>query len=441
VYHVFLEKEKMHLFNRYYLLLSLAFSLIIPLVKIEVAGENLPLKAYSGLQAIASLSAQRAPIVPTAAVLPYDMYQVIWWVYASVAILLLYRFAKNLVAIFYKTARQNKVECDGAKLVLMNEPTAPHSFLQYIFVNGQDYTDRKIAKELIMHELAHVRQKHSIDILFMELLLIVFWCNPLLYFYRKAIKLNHEFLADDYAVGTAADAATYQYLLLNTLYARQHSPLICTLNYSLTKKRLMMMTKTSSPVQLWLKKAAMVPLLFSIFLAFSTEMLAQKPVPGKKVPASKEADKETVKLQQEEMYYGNVTMAEARDAFYNNEEFHIIRKNDKGEYVKNYYKDLTAAEIAALPDPPQPPAKKMPSQGQLNDWLDSAKYGIWLDDKQVDNKVLKKYKPVDIAKYDISRLHKNAVNYGKHYFQINLYTQQGFANMRAEWLARFGIKE
>ena len=69
-----------------------------------------------------------------------------------------------------------------------------------------------------------------------------------------------------------------------------------------------------------------------------------------------------------------------------------------------------------------PPAKKSPTAIQLHSWTDSTEYGVWLNEKRVANDVLNNYKPADFALYWESKLEKNAVNYGKHYYQVELYT-------------------
>jgi hypothetical protein len=102
------------------------------------------------------------------------------------------------------------VKYKNATLVLVDEKTLPHTFLNHIFVNFDDYNQRTIEDELYTHELVHVTQKHTLDILFIELLITIFWFNPLLYLYKKAIQLNHEFLADQKVVESYNNVPFYQ---------------------------------------------------------------------------------------------------------------------------------------------------------------------------------------------------------------------------------------
>jgi hypothetical protein len=71
-----------------------------------------------------------------------------------------------------------------------------------------------------------------------------------------------------------------------------------------------------------------------------------------------------------------------------------------------------------------PLAKKSPTQAQLDKWKDAKMYGVWLDRKRINNSELIKYKPSDFGWYNVSKLEKNAINYGKHYYQVSLYSQK-----------------
>jgi len=128
-------------------------------------------------------------------------------------------------------------------LILVEEKILPHTFLNYIFINKNDYENRKIEGELFTHELTHVRQKHTLDVLFIEILKTIFWFNPLLIFYKKAIQLNHEFLADEKVVTSYKNVPFYQSLLLEKASWNSNFYLASNLNFLVTKKRLIMMTK------------------------------------------------------------------------------------------------------------------------------------------------------------------------------------------------------
>jgi hypothetical protein len=163
-------------------------------------------------------------------------------------------------------------------LILVEEKTLPHTFLSSIFINFEDYNNRNIEDELYTHELVHVNQKHTLDILFIEFLKVIFWFNPLLIFYKKAIQLNHEFLADEEIVKTYNNVPFYQNLLLQKGSGNKTIYLASNMNYSVTKKRLIMMTKSTSQKIAVLKKIAIIPILAGLIYFFCVEVVAQEKI-------------------------------------------------------------------------------------------------------------------------------------------------------------------
>ena len=262
-YHLLLEREKMHRFNRYYLLSALIFSLMIPSVSLPVANETLVetinlLPLQLGQQQIADSGQAFWPMV-------------LIIVYLAVAIVLAIRFAINIAAFVKKIKANQKAELGNAKLVLLNEKVLPHTFLKYIFINKTEYDNKRIESELYAHELTHVNQKHTLDILFVEALKVVLWFNPLLYLYKKAIQLNHEFLADEHVVAETGDVVPYQNLLLNKASHAYSVALASNLNFSITKKRFIMMTKNTSRLQLLVRQIAVLPVVAALFLISCSE--------------------------------------------------------------------------------------------------------------------------------------------------------------------------
>jgi len=275
LYKVLFEREKMHLFNRFYLLSALVLSLVIPLMTFNSSTPVLPAvekailnnKVLTGIYYVQ----QQPPVDNT------DYYSLILLsIYLTITILLFYKFIINLAAIFNKISHNTIVLSEDVRIVLINEDLIPHSFLNYIFVNKEDYSSGGVENEVLIHELLHVKQKHSLDILFVEVIQVFFWFNPFLFFYKKAIRLNHEFLADEAVINTCHNIVNYQYLLINKAKKQSWSILTSPFNYLTTKKRLIMMTKTRSFVRSMCKQVAVIPVLaVSIFL-FSTKSFAQK---------------------------------------------------------------------------------------------------------------------------------------------------------------------
>lgn len=272
VYKLLLENEKMFRFNRVYLLGSILFSLIIPLHLFSI--ESLFFNKIKVIQLDEIL------IVTNRAILDKVNYNEIIMKfliisYAVIAGILVFRFVRNVYS-FYNQLKRCKVEIiDGQKIVLTKESILPHSFWNAVFVNYEDFKNGKIPSELIAHEKAHLKQKHTLDIIFVEVLQIIFWFNPILILYKKAIKLNHEFLADEAVNKQFGEVRNYQNLLLGFASQKETISLASNINYLITKKRLLMMTKKESPAKIFLKIGSVTVFYLLLLFAFNTGALAQ----------------------------------------------------------------------------------------------------------------------------------------------------------------------
>jgi TonB family protein len=195
--------------------------------------------------------------------------------YIAVSLFLIFRFLINIYILLRKIRKNTTVPYHGSRLVLTHDRIVPHSFLNYVFINKKEFENKNIEKEILSHELAHIKQKHTADIMFIELITIIAWINPLLFFYRRAIQLNHEFLADDFVVNSITTPHKYQLLLLDK--AKQPSVLVLSssFNYLQTKKRIIMMTKNTSFRTAILKQIALIPVILITGFLFSTRVIAQ----------------------------------------------------------------------------------------------------------------------------------------------------------------------
>lgn len=255
IYNFLLEKEKMSVFNRFYLLGSLIISFAVPFMKIELNQDltqhNLLPNAIQTIQGNAIIINQKSNNLPI----------FLWSIYGIITTLFVIRFSKNIYEFIQNIKANSTQKFENGVLVLIEEKILPHTFLNYIFINKNDYENRKIEGELFAHELTHVRQKHTLDVLFIEILKTIFWFNPILIFYKKAIQLNHEFLADEKVVKAYNNVPFYQSLLLEKASWNSNFYLASNLNFLVTKKRLIMMTKTTSQSRALLKKLAVLPAL------------------------------------------------------------------------------------------------------------------------------------------------------------------------------------
>ena len=249
------------------------FSFVIPL---QVISFNAGFSNKIGFIQLEELVIQKSS--EKLGVISFDDFATIFiaMVYVFIVLMLAIRFVLNLYS-FYKRTKNNEIQfVQGEKIVLIEEPVLPHSFWKSIFINKNEFEKGNIPSELIAHEKAHLNQKHTLDILFIEIFQIVFWFNPLLLFYKKAIKLNHEFLADEVVNIQFQSVRNYQNLLLDFASNKNTVALASNINYLITKKRLLMMTKKESPIKIVLKVFSVGVMYALLLFVFSTKATAQK---------------------------------------------------------------------------------------------------------------------------------------------------------------------
>lgn len=344
---------------------------------------------------------------------------VFWSIYGLITFLLCIRFTRNILKITSKIKSNTRTDYKNAKLVLLKEEALPHTFLNTIFINETDYNNQKIEAELFSHELTHVTQKHTYDVLFIEILKTIFWFNPIFIFYKKSIQLNHEFLADEKVVTSYDNIPFYQNLLLSKANNNSAYYLTSNLNYSLTKKRLIMMTKTTSQTKAILKKIALIPFILGLvfFLCFKTIAQEKTTTTAVQKPAKEE------------------TSNERRDEYYAGVRF-IFKDCNKKTIIDKIYEDLTEEEKNNhFFYVPKPFVEKSPSKNEFADFKNATKYAIWIDGKHYRNSELSKYSTSDFVYFAGSSVKKNARS--KKFpqpFQYNFYTKTYFdKNLKNSW--------
>lgn len=415
IYKLLLESEKLHVFNRFYLLFSLVFGLIIPLMSFEMpASDNSVLVFKQNLEIPPAILLATKPIETLEEPKETNWFSIFITISGLVSFVFLIRLLTNLFKIFRRIKKNPKVKRHGATLVLLEEQALPYTFLNYIFISKKHYQNASIETELFKHELAHVNQRHSLDILLIELLCVVFWFNPVLYLFKQAIQLNHEFLADEAVNKACGDVSSYQYLLLSKVSEAGGLSLTSNLNFQITKERLLMMTKITPQSTALIKKAACISLFVTLaFCLADVQLMAQE---VKTVKLS--APTITLALKPHKLTKEDVNYKKGR---------FLLTEKDGKRYDKNY--DQLTAEEKNMDMKLMYFEKSVPTQEEMDKWLDAKIYGIWLDDKRVANSKLSQYKSTDISNFFISKLAKNTVNYGKHYYQVDLMTNDYYNNI------------
>jgi bla regulator protein blaR1 len=427
IYYLFLEKEKIHRFNRFYLLFSIAFSSIVPLITIKIKSAGIATAETINLIENNIQDTVSKPILQSTST-NNSISNILLYVYIAFTAALFLRFLINISVILVKIWRSNPSEYQSAKIVLINDSLCPHSFFNYVFVNFKDYKEGKIEDEILSHELTHVKQKHSFDILFLELLLIFAWINPILFIYKKAIQLNHEFLADESVVNTFKNTQSYQLLLFEKAAQTNSYIFSSPFNYLLTKKRIIMMSKKASLKVAILKQIALIPIIIASGFIFTSKSTAQdslKVLQQKIESTTTGVSNDILNEYRDIMEKYKRTLSNGRTGYFFN-----LSQTDK-ERLESIFFQMSKEQQSAqmfqfIPNSSMVLKRSTPTKEQFESYKDPKMYGVWIDEQRVSNSDLSNYKNTDFAHVFESILMKNATNYGKHVYQVNLMTNDHF---------------
>ncbi|WP_053976215.1 M56 family metallopeptidase [Mangrovimonas xylaniphaga] len=292
VYDLFLRRETFFKINRAYLIITPILSLVVPFIKLTSIKELVPEQFVIQLPAVIIGEAAKKESVIDVLINQPQMVQepVFEWSWntllylgmAIAGILLIVKFAK----LFWMIHRNPKSWKGDLLVVELLNSNAAFSFFQYVFLGAQIKPENQPA--ILEHELVHVKEKHTLDLLFFELLRVAFWFNPLVYMYQGRISEIHEFLADAKASKLEGKKQYYQ-SLLSQIFDTQHfsftNPFF---KQSIIKKRIFMISKTkSSLLNVW-KYALLIPMVFGMLMYTSSYSQDPNRAQETKVEASSE---------------------------------------------------------------------------------------------------------------------------------------------------------
>ncbi|HPG13001.1 MAG TPA: M56/M15 family metallopeptidase, partial [Chitinophagaceae bacterium] len=198
--------------------------------------------------------------------------------YILVGLIVLIRIFISLVYI-RRVLNNNPVEkIDRIRFVNTSEPSAPFSFFRWMFWNKKIELQSEKGQQIFRHELFHIEQKHSADIILLELISMIFWINPFFHLIKKEIKAIHEFLADRFAIKENKHWEYAELLLMQALDTRHH--LVNPFFHNQIKRRIAMITTSQKPGPRYFRKIMVLPLtaLAVILFAFSYRNKTEKEI-------------------------------------------------------------------------------------------------------------------------------------------------------------------
>ena len=281
-YHFLLRQETSFHANRFFILVSSCFALLIPLLHIEWEIQNLPiafdLETYLNATPSSS-STMFVTQVSHQSSLTFNLWTCFLVVYLAGVLFSFSKLLKSFYAIWNLYRRGEKSIRDGYCEITVDHSIPVFSFFNNVFLYKKETVSENGWIYILKHEKAHIQQGHSYDILLMEILKIIFWFHPCVYFFKNHLQEVHEYLADQAVL--KQNIAVYDYASVLVNQARNHIGEINVVNHfhnNQIKNRLLMMNKTKSPMSAMLRLLAGLPLMIGLFFCFAVEKSnAQKP--------------------------------------------------------------------------------------------------------------------------------------------------------------------
>ncbi len=274
IYDVFLKKETFFNWNRFYLLSTAILSVVLPFIKFKSIKAIVPEQFVIQLpEIIIGKVEEKQSVIDVFIAQPQQTVESVFtWSWSMLlyvgmciaAILFIVKLIKLLV-LFYKNPKRWK-----GNLLIVNllNSNAAFSFFNYVFLGEK--IQSKEQKTILQHELVHVQEKHTIDLLFFEALRIAFWFNPLVYMYQSRIVELHEFIADHKALKHHDKKEYYENLLAQVFETKNISFINPFFKQALIKKRIVMLSKSKSKQIHLLKYTLLLPMVFGMLMYTSS---------------------------------------------------------------------------------------------------------------------------------------------------------------------------
>lgn len=277
LYLLLLQQETFFRWNRYFLLFGLFFSLALPLIHLQVYEPQpvmlpeITVLPYRNLLETISVYGNS---VSESVVRTISTSTWLIGIYLAGFVFFTVRLLIRIIQLRKLIRGAQVIREQGIKLVILEQDAGPFSFLSYIFVGGQ-VKQQKGWEKMLAHEMEHVRQGHSFDILMLEIITAFQWCNPFFWLLKRVLRENHEYLADQAVLRHEADPSFYKQVLL-TRFIGPQMRIAHNFNYSLIKKRIKMMSKIKSSKISNIKIFSGILVAIALIVVFACEQKDQQ---------------------------------------------------------------------------------------------------------------------------------------------------------------------
>jgi beta-lactamase regulating signal transducer with metallopeptidase domain len=267
-YFLVLRNRRFHAYNRAYLLGTLVISLVLPWVHF-----NWSLFSGKTSEPLSKVITRIDYPGPAATAAFYRYLETALVLIVLIGLALLIILVVNILQIRRLKAKNPCRKMADYLLIETDEPAAPFSFLNNLFWKRDADFDDPINQKILQHELAHIRGRHTWDILFVQAVNSLFWINPFFWFIRRELAMIHEFIADT-ASGVEGDTESFARMLLQSRLNHPSNtkhylePIHCFF-HSPIKRRLIMITNNTRPTRSMWRKAIALPVILALIVLFS----------------------------------------------------------------------------------------------------------------------------------------------------------------------------
>lgn len=275
-FRLLLSKETFHRFNRMALLGVLFFSLLIPCIEVTTRHQVEVQQAVLSIEQLllmAELEATPANVGAVQETSAISWVQIVLLVYLAGILFLACRNIYSLICLFrlIHSGKHEKLE-KGVTLVVHNQEIAPFSWMKYIVISRKDLEEN--GREILIHEMAHIHHRHSVDLLVADICIFFQWFNPGAWLLKQELQNVHEYEADETVINEGVNAKEYQLLLIKKAVGTRLYSMANSFNHSKLKKRITMMLKEKSSPQARAKYIYILPLAALSVMAFARPEVA-----------------------------------------------------------------------------------------------------------------------------------------------------------------------
>ena len=277
-FRLLLSKETFHRFNRMALLGVLFFSLLIPCIEVTTRHQVEVQQAVLSIEQLllmAELEATPANVGAVQEMSAISWVQIVLLVYLAGILFLACRNIYSLICLFrlIHSGKHEKLE-KGVTLVVHNQEIAPFSWMKYIVISRKDLEEN--GREILIHEMAHIHHRHSVDLLVADICIFFQWFNPGAWLLKQELQNVHEYEADETVINEGVNAKEYQLLLIKKAVGTRLYSMANSFNHSKLKKRITMMLKEKSNPWARLKYLYVLPLAAIAVTAFARPEISEK---------------------------------------------------------------------------------------------------------------------------------------------------------------------